>query len=169
MAGLNNVKIYDDDYGINLKWGSSEIDQYIHKDSVVSIDAIDATDKDSNSIDFISIAWNEGSGLQYTKLYVDNVTVPSVANLAALYAAVTGYMNTRSNAASASGTFTNADLVAGVLTIAHGLNSSPVAITILDPNGVAEVGSHTETDANTATWDFGGAIAGGTWKWKVFA
>jgi len=68
---------------------------------------------------------------------------------------------------SASGTFTNADLVAGVLTISHALGSVNVAIVIRDPAGTESYQPNTVVDNDTVTVDFGGSIGAGTYTWSA--
>lgn len=70
---------------------------------------------------------------------------------------------------SASNTFTNADLVAGVLTVTHNLNTENISsVTVLNPTGGGETGlSWSVIDANTIEIDFGGSIGAGTYTWVV--
>lgn len=64
-------------------------------------------------------------------------------------------------------TFTNADLVGGILTWAHGLNSRVFISGIIDASW-REIGvSGTSTDANTITFDIGTTITG-TWQAVLF-
>jgi len=70
-------------------------------------------------------------------------------------------------AGSKTGTFTNADLVGGILTITHNMGR-PVGVLIKDSSGVYEGAlAVDETDLNILEVDFGGAIGAGTWTWLV--
>jgi hypothetical protein len=59
-------------------------------------------------------------------------------------------------------TFTNANLTAGKLTVAHGLNEAHPGVTIWFADGYAHGADIRSVDANTVEIDFGGAIATGT-------
>jgi hypothetical protein len=68
------------------------------------------------------------------------------------------------------GTFVDGDLVAGVLTISHGLNlTGPPVVVIFDNNDIEVVpDSVTATDSSTATIDLStfGTLTG-TWSYTV--
>jgi len=95
--------------------------------------------------------------IQYSK-----VTSPTSANISDLADLLAAYNNQ-----SASGTFTNADLTAGVLTITHNLGTTDVAVVIRDPDGLEALTANTIVDGDSLTVDFGGAIGAGTWTWFV--
>jgi hypothetical protein len=67
--------------------------------------------------------------------------------------------------ASYNGSFQNSDLVAGVLSVNHGLNTTFPKPLIRRPDGTYEdaLSIMTYTDVNNVTFDFGGSIAAGTW------
>lgn len=92
-----------------------------------------------------------------------DVTSPVAASGSALAELLQAYNNQ-----SKDGTFTNADLSAGVLTIVHNLGTTSVAVVIRDPDGLETIQSNTVVDANTVTIDFGGAIGAGTYTYFVY-
>lgn len=83
-------------------------------------------------------------------------TIEDLADLLATYS---------TSVQSASGTFTDADLVAGVLTITHNLGSTNIAVVIRDPSGMESYQPNTIVDNNSLTVDFGGTIGAGTFTW----
>lgn len=151
------VKIYDSAAGIELQWGTASIPQLINKMNVIEI-----TQDDSLSMCGIRTTMND-----VTKIFVDDVTVPTVANVDALYAVLSLYLGSTTVAVKTSDTFTNADLVAGVLTITHNLGTESIAVYIMDPSGVYSWIDFTVVDTNSCTVDFGGAIGAGNWTWIV--
>lgn len=62
--------------------------------------------------------------------------------------------------------FTTANLVGGVLTINHALNTQFPIPTLIRPDGTYEDAEAimTRTDADNVSFDFGGAIQAGTWS-----
>lgn len=68
-----------------------------------------------------------------------------------------------------SGTFTNSNLVSGVLTVTHGLNTGFPKPVIRRPDGTYEdpIEIMTYVTANQVTFDFGGSIASGTWNIEI--
>lgn len=77
---------------------------------------------------------------------------------------------TPGSTSTAYGTFTNADLVTGVLTAAHNLDSVNVIYSIIDPAGNILQGLTVNVvSVNAITVDFGGAISSGTFKWIVIS
>lgn len=62
--------------------------------------------------------------------------------------------------------FTNANLVSGVLSVNHALNTQYPLATIIRPDGTYENAEAimTRVDADNVTFDFGGAIQTGTWN-----
>lgn len=68
-----------------------------------------------------------------------------------------------------SGTFTNSNLVSGVLTVTHGLNTGFPKVMIRRPDNTYEdaMAIMTYVTANQVTFDFGGSIAIGTWNIEI--
>lgn len=66
-----------------------------------------------------------------------------------------------------SGIFTDADVVDGVLTLNHGLNTTRVVVFISDPNGENEWVRWKKQDANTITINFGGPVAEGNYEYII--
>lgn len=62
--------------------------------------------------------------------------------------------------------FSNTNLVAGVLSINHSLNTQFPIPTLIRPDGTYENAESiiTKVDADNVTFDFGGAIQTGTWN-----
>jgi hypothetical protein len=99
------------------------------------------------------------------KFKVSEVSSPTVANLAALTAFITGALSTSDGYST---TFTNASLVDGVttfiLTVTHNLGTINIASCVVyDPAGLSQVMSYTVVDADNITIDFGGVIGAGSW------
>ena len=70
---------------------------------------------------------------------------------------------------SASGTFVNGDLAAGILSINHGLGSTNVLVAVKDNTDAVETYTATVVDANNCTIDLSAvAPITGTWTWMVF-
>ena len=154
------VQIIDDNETITFLWGVDEVQQDVLKRNIIDLTTISGLSdpavilKDNNGdSEVIHLSW---------------VTVPVVANIGALDSFLQNILNTNSTTPLATDTFTNADLVAGVLTINHGLGTLYPALFITDPSG-GYVGGVTITvvDANSVTVDFGGAIGAGTWTWFI--
>lgn len=97
------------------------------------------------------------------KIPFDDITSPVAASEEDLAELLQAYNNQ-----SKEGTFTNADLSAGVLTITHSLGTTSVAVVIRDPAGLETVQPNTVVDSNTVTVDFGGAIGAGTYTYFVY-
>lgn len=69
-----------------------------------------------------------------------------------------------------SGSFDNADLVGGVLTIVHSLGTTLISqVTIIDPDDTSESVSFTVVDSSHITVNFGGAIGAGTFTYIITA
>jgi len=68
-----------------------------------------------------------------------------------------------------SGTFTNSNLVSGVLTVTHSLNTGFPKPTLRRPDGTYEdaLSIMEWVSDNQVTFDFGGAIATGTWYLEI--
>lgn len=66
-------------------------------------------------------------------------------------------------------TFTNADLVANVLTVTHNLGTQFTTQVIIRPDNTEEstIPIKKITDTNTVTFNFGGSIDSGTWSIAV--
>ena len=66
-------------------------------------------------------------------------------------------------------TFENADLVSGVLSVPHNLNTGFPKVTLRRPDGTFEEPTQIMVyiDANNINLDFGGPIAAGTWNGLV--
>lgn len=127
--------------------------------------------KDSKRI-YIHTDKHEGHRQGKTDIFIDwnQVTSPVTADPETLRDLLATYSaEGSSGAGTANGTFTNADLTAGVLTIAHNLNSTSIGIVIRDPVGLETSQPNTVVDANNVTVDFGGAIGAGTYTWVAFS
>lgn len=68
----------------------------------------------------------------------------------------------------ASGTFTSANLTAGVLTVTHNLGRQYVVDRYYDQNGDAFTPQTTATSGNVLSANFGTATVTGTWSWVVY-
>lgn len=64
-----------------------------------------------------------------------------------------------------SGTFVNADLVANVLSVNHGLDFAYPTLKIEDPSGTVSTKDYTSVDSNNLEATFPGGVGAGTYKW----
>ena len=166
---MSDIKLYDNQNTIKILWGTDELEQYVTKLYSIHPVAFSGLGSLRNATrgDYVSIT--EENDLT-TKIYLDDVSVPSVADLDALVAVLANFNNTLSGGGeSYSFTFTNADLTAGVLSVNHALNTTAVGGFIYDPSGVSEVVPMTIVDANNVTFDFGGAIGAGTFSGVIIS
>jgi hypothetical protein len=154
------VQIINYNDTIQLLWGTAAIPQDIMKVNIVDIAEVAGL-----ADPMVTLKDNTGAE---EKIRLSWVTVPVVGTIAALYNFLQTILNTTSSTPAATGTFVNGDLVVGVLSINHGLNTLYPALYITDPAG-AYVGGVTITvvDADNITVDFGGAIGAGTWTWWI--
>lgn len=103
------------------------------------------------------------------------VSSPAVVSLSDLYSQVLAmWLNVPSSGVFAlSSTFTNADLVAGVLSRTHPYATNNIVITVFDPTGLVIVPTVTAVTPITSpasfTLDFGGAIGAGTYSYTLVA
>lgn len=111
---------------------------------------------------FIKLNWNE-------------VTAPVVVSGSDLYAQLLVILlNVPSSGVFAlSSTFTNADLVAGVLSRTHPYATNNIVVSIYDPTGISVFPTLTVVTPITSpasfTLDFGGAIGAGTYTYVLVA
>jgi hypothetical protein len=142
---------------------SSGLQKNVIKTHVVAVDL----NKDRTSI-IIHLAQSANRhGQDFIELPYANVSSPVTTSISQLRDVLVGYINTAYTAYYRT-TFTNADLVAGVLTINHSLAATDVLVVVRDPSGVEQIMSDTFVDADTTTIDFGGAIGAGTWTVTVY-
>ena len=109
---------------------------------------------------------------RYMELDWNLVTVPTVTSAADLYTQLLAmWLNVPAqNIFTQTATFTNASLVANVLTITHAFATTNVFITIKDPSGAIVGGlSPVVVDNAHITIDFGGAIGAGSWTYILIA
>jgi len=119
---------------------------------------------------------------QYKKPYIrlnwNEVTVPTVVSGADLYAQLLSmWLNMpAANIFTQTDTFTNADLVDGivtfVLTITHPFNTPNLFLTIQNPAGdiiTAFPANINPVAPYDVTVDFGGAIGAGSWSYTLIA
>lgn len=68
-----------------------------------------------------------------------------------------------------TGTFTNSNLVSGILTVTHNLNTGFPKVMIRRPDGTYEnaIAIMTYQSVNQVTFDFAGAIESGTWNIQI--
>jgi len=98
----------------------------------------------------------------------DEVTSPVTTSAAQLRNLIMSYVSTISTQ-SASDTFVNGDLAAGVLTITHNLGTTNVLIAVKDNNGIVTTYTATVVDANSCTINLAAvAPITGTWTWMAF-
>lgn len=103
------------------------------------------------------------------------VTSPVVVNASDLYSQLmVMYLNTGSgNVFALSSTFTNANLVGGILSRTHPYGTNNITITVLNPSGVIVTPIVTAVTPLTSpasfTLDFGGAIGAGTYTYVLVA
>jgi hypothetical protein len=118
--------------------------------------------------DYKIIIRQHGSlGKDDVALIFRKITTPLTASPNDLADIISAWIDT-TDAKTTSGTFVNGDLVAGVLTIAHGKGAEAFLCHIEDPSGESELLTFTNVDADTVTVDFGGAIAAGTWSYYLY-
>lgn len=146
---------------------STSFDYTIQKVNIVGIaKAVVPTSPNLSGIDkreYVVITTNDGrKPLKIPYLEIGTPTSTSFANfLAWLRGIAFSLPNTQ-------GTFTNADLVANVLTISLVPSMArPAVVSIIDPDGTSEIVSFVDNDDGTVRVDFGAAIGAGTFTYYV--
>jgi len=104
------------------------------------------------------------------KIQPSEVDAPVVADNDALYDVLEAMIGADGSTSSATGTFTNADLVANVLSIPHNLDFTYVSLNIVDPAPSSQVSykDHVPVDADNTEATFAGGVAAGTWTWIAY-
>ncbi len=101
----------------------------------------------------------------------DDGTVLGGADIENIQTSIENHSHTTGASASYLTTFTNADLVAGVLTVTHNLDTQYCHYVIIDNNGKvcwADDVTMTSTTVTTISLVSYGAIAG-TWRARIYA
>lgn len=103
------------------------------------------------------------------KIDWNEVDSPTVTSGLELLLALEAMLNNQAGGLTAEpGIFTDADLVANVLTITHTLNTEDVTVSLRRPDGGLETSfPAVVVDDATITIDFGGSIGAGTWGYLI--
>jgi len=171
-TNLTSVVIEDDGNAVKLTWSrtvptSVDVVQYVSKP--YSLNECDISGSLANKAkDHAEMKEQNG---ERTKVYVHMVTSPVVADLAALMALLSSYNNTATGCGSSySLDFVNGDLTAGVLTVNHALNTTTVAVEVVDNTGAIYTAPVTIVDVDNVTVDLSAvAPITGTWTVNVIA
>lgn len=127
--------------------------------------------EDLKGAEILSIGTGRHDGIHKISdivIYHDLVTSPVTADGETLRNLLLSYFAT-AYTQSASDTFVNGDLAAGILPIAHNLGSTNILVAVKDNNDIVTPYTATVVDANNCTIDLSAvAPITGTWTWMVF-